>query len=125
LEVLPDLPTVDEFVPGYEASSWYGVGAPKGTSTEIIEKLKRGIDALVADPNMRARLVGLGLQPMSLTRRIRKIYWRPDRQMGPGDQVRGHQAGLSPRSTFQVYVQVGHLALLRSPIAASRAKLSA
>src|SRR5262245_9058360 len=40
LEVLPDLPTVDEFVPGYEAGSWFGVGAPKGTSTEIIEKLK-------------------------------------------------------------------------------------
>src|SRR5262245_15898940 len=66
LEVLPGLPTVDEFVPGYEASSWYGVGAPKGTSTEIIEKLNREIDAIVADLNMRARLVGLGLQPMSL-----------------------------------------------------------
>jgi len=67
LEVLPGLPTVDEFVPGYEASSWYGVGAPKGISTEIIEKLKREIDAIVADPNMRARLVDLGVQPMSLT----------------------------------------------------------
>src|SRR5215468_2638701 len=67
LEVLPDVPTVDEFVPGYEASSWFGVGAPKGTSTEIIEKLNKEIDAIVADPNMRARLVGLGVQPMSLT----------------------------------------------------------
>jgi tripartite-type tricarboxylate transporter receptor subunit TctC len=66
-EVLPDLPTVDEFVPGYEASSWFGVGAPKGTSTEIIEKLNKEIDAVVAKPNMKARLVGLGLQPMSLT----------------------------------------------------------
>jgi tripartite-type tricarboxylate transporter receptor subunit TctC len=66
LEVLPGLPTVDEFVPGYEASSWFGVGAPKGTSTKIIEKLNREIDAIVADPNTRARLVGLGLQPMSL-----------------------------------------------------------
>jgi tripartite-type tricarboxylate transporter receptor subunit TctC len=67
LEVLPGLPTVDEFVPGYEAGSWYGVGAPKGTSTKIIEKLKKEIDAAVAEPNMKARLVGLGLQPMSLT----------------------------------------------------------
>ena len=67
LEVLPDLPTVDEFVPGYEASTWYGVGAPKGTSKEIIEKLKKEVDAVVAKPNMKARLVGLGLQPMSLT----------------------------------------------------------
>ena len=67
LEVLPDVPTVDEFVPGYEASSWFGVGAPKDTSTEIIEKLNKEIDAIVAEPNMKARLVGLGLQPMSLT----------------------------------------------------------
>jgi tripartite-type tricarboxylate transporter receptor subunit TctC len=67
LEVLSGLPTVDEFVPGYEASSWYGVGAPKGTSTEIIEKLEKEIDAIVGEPNMKARLVGLGLQPMSLT----------------------------------------------------------
>jgi tripartite-type tricarboxylate transporter receptor subunit TctC len=66
LEMLPDLPTVDEFVPGYEASSWFGLGAPKGTSTEITEKLNKEIDAIVADPNMRARLVGLGFQPMSL-----------------------------------------------------------
>jgi tripartite-type tricarboxylate transporter receptor subunit TctC len=67
LEVLPDVPTVDEFVPGYEASSWFGVGAPKGISTDIIEKLNKEIDAIVAEPNMKARLVGLGLQPMSLT----------------------------------------------------------
>ena len=65
--MLPDVPTVDEFVPGYEASSWFGVGAPKGTSTEIIEKLNKEIDAIVAELNMKARLVGLGLQPMSLT----------------------------------------------------------
>ena len=64
--MLPDLPTVDEFVPGYEASSWYGVGAPKGISTEIVERLNKEIDAIVAEPNMKTRLVGLGLQPMSL-----------------------------------------------------------
>src|SRR5262245_59879578 len=67
LEVLPDVPTVDEFVPGYEASSWFGVGTPKGTSTEIVEKLNKEMVAIVAEPNMKARLVGLGLQPMSLT----------------------------------------------------------
>jgi tripartite-type tricarboxylate transporter receptor subunit TctC len=66
-EVLPHVPTMAEFVPGYEASTWYGVGAPKGTSTEIIEKLNREINAVVAEPNMKARLAGLGLQPMSLT----------------------------------------------------------
>ena len=66
-EVLPHVPTMAEFVPGYEASTWYGVGAPKGTSTEIIEKLNREINAVVDEPNMKARLAGLGLQPMSLT----------------------------------------------------------
>jgi tripartite-type tricarboxylate transporter receptor subunit TctC len=66
-EALPDVPTMGEFVPGYEASTWYGVGAPKGTSTELIEKLRKEIDAVVAEPNVKTRLVGLGLQPMSLT----------------------------------------------------------
>ena len=66
-EVLPHVPTMAEFVPGYEASTWYGVGAPKGTSTEIIEKLNKDINAVVTEPNMKGRLVGLGLQPMPLT----------------------------------------------------------
>jgi tripartite-type tricarboxylate transporter receptor subunit TctC len=67
LEVLPGIPTVGEFLPGYEPRGWYGVGAPKGISTKIIEKLNNEIDALVAEPNVKARLVRLGLQPMSLT----------------------------------------------------------
>jgi len=66
-EVLPHVPTMGEFVPGYEASTWYGVGAPKGTSTGVIEKLNKDINAIVTEPNMKARLVGLGLQPMPLT----------------------------------------------------------
>ena len=57
--VLPDLPTVGEFVPGYEASSWYGVGAPKGTSTEIIGKLNKEINAILAEPKMKARFAEL------------------------------------------------------------------
>jgi tripartite-type tricarboxylate transporter receptor subunit TctC len=66
-EVLLHVPTMGEFVPGYEANTWYGVGAPKGTSTEIIEKLNKDINAVVAEPNIKARLAGLGVQPMSLT----------------------------------------------------------
>jgi tripartite-type tricarboxylate transporter receptor subunit TctC len=66
-EVLPQVPTMDEFVPGYEASTWWGVGAPKGTSTQIVEKLNKDINAVVTEPNIKARLVGLGLQPMQLT----------------------------------------------------------
>jgi len=59
LDALPDIPAVAEFVPGYEASSWYGVGAPKNTPVEIIDKLNREIDAGVADPKMKARLADL------------------------------------------------------------------
>jgi len=54
-------------VPGYEASAWYGLSAPKSTPTEIIETLNRATSAAVADPNMKSRLVGLGAEPMSMT----------------------------------------------------------
>jgi tripartite-type tricarboxylate transporter receptor subunit TctC len=64
---LPDIPTVGEFVPGYEASGWLGIGAPKGTSTEIIERLNKEINAVIAAPDVKARLVGLGVEPMSMT----------------------------------------------------------
>jgi tripartite-type tricarboxylate transporter receptor subunit TctC len=57
---LPDIPTVGEFLLDYEASNWYGVGAPKATPAEIVEKLNKEINAGLADPNMKARLVDLG-----------------------------------------------------------------
>jgi tripartite-type tricarboxylate transporter receptor subunit TctC len=60
LDALPDIPAVAEFVPGYEASGWFGVGAPSNTPVEIIDKLNKEIDAGVADPKMKARLVDLG-----------------------------------------------------------------
>jgi tripartite-type tricarboxylate transporter receptor subunit TctC len=59
-EVLPGIPTVAEFVPGYEASNWYGIGAPKNTPTEIVEKLNKEINAALADPNLKGRLADLG-----------------------------------------------------------------
>src|SRR5262245_11706701 len=59
-EALPDVPTVDEFVPGYEASAWFGVGAPKATPAEVVEKLNKEINAGLADPKMKARLADLG-----------------------------------------------------------------
>jgi len=59
-EALPDLPTVGEFVQGYEASSWYGVGAPKGTPADIIDKLNKEINAGLADPKIKTRLADLG-----------------------------------------------------------------
>lgn len=59
-EVLPDMPTVGEFVPGYEASGWAGVVAPRNTPSEIVEKLNRTINAGLADPKMKARFADLG-----------------------------------------------------------------
>jgi tripartite-type tricarboxylate transporter receptor subunit TctC len=59
-DALPDIPTADEFVPGYEASTWYGVGAPKATPAEIVEKLNEEIKASLADPKLQARLADLG-----------------------------------------------------------------
>ena len=64
---LPDVPVMGEFVPGYEASQWYGLGAPRNTPAEVIGKLNKEINAVAADPNMKARLAGLGVDPMSMT----------------------------------------------------------
>lgn len=60
-EVLPDVPTVGEFVPGYEAISWYGVGVPKNTPGDIVERLNKEINTALADPAMKARLAELGV----------------------------------------------------------------
>jgi tripartite-type tricarboxylate transporter receptor subunit TctC len=57
---LPHIPTVSDFVPGYEASFWTGVGAPKNTPAEIVNKLNKEINAALADPKMKARLADLG-----------------------------------------------------------------
>jgi tripartite-type tricarboxylate transporter receptor subunit TctC len=67
LDALPDIPTVGEFVPGYEASGWFGLGAPKNTPAPIIATLNWEIDAELADPTMKARIADLGGSPMSMT----------------------------------------------------------
>jgi len=59
-DALPGIPTMGEFVPGYEASTWYGVGAPKATPAEIVDKLNKEINAALDDPKMKARLAELG-----------------------------------------------------------------
>jgi tripartite-type tricarboxylate transporter receptor subunit TctC len=58
-DALPDIPTVGEFVPGYESRSWYGVGAPKHTPTDIIDKLNKEINSALADPKLKVRLADL------------------------------------------------------------------
>jgi tripartite-type tricarboxylate transporter receptor subunit TctC len=66
-EALPDVPTVSDFVPGYEAGDWLGVGAPRNTPTEIIDLLNKEITAGVADPKIKARFADLGGTPLALT----------------------------------------------------------
>jgi tripartite-type tricarboxylate transporter receptor subunit TctC len=61
LEVLPDIPTVGEFVPGYEASGWYGIGAVRNTPAEIVDRLNGEVNAALADPRMKARFADLGV----------------------------------------------------------------
>jgi len=64
-QVLPDIPTLGEFVPGYEAIGWQGIGAPKNTPTDIIDKLNKDINACIADPKLKARLADLGTTPLA------------------------------------------------------------
>ena len=67
-EALPDVPTVGDFLSGFEASVWIGVGAPKNTPAEIIDMLNKEISAALADPKMKARLADLGFTPLVLSR---------------------------------------------------------
>jgi tripartite-type tricarboxylate transporter receptor subunit TctC len=67
LKILPEIPTIGEFVPGFEGSGRYGIGAPKTTPAGVIEKLNREINAGLADPNMQARLADLGVEPTPMT----------------------------------------------------------
>jgi tripartite-type tricarboxylate transporter receptor subunit TctC len=66
-DALPELPTVSEFLPGYEATAWFGIGAPKNTPAEIVERLNKEINSLLADPQTKARLIDLGGAPMPMS----------------------------------------------------------
>jgi tripartite-type tricarboxylate transporter receptor subunit TctC len=64
LDVLPDVPAINEYLLGYEASSWYGMGAPKDTPAEIVDKLNKGINAGLMQSKLAARFAELGLSPL-------------------------------------------------------------
>jgi tripartite-type tricarboxylate transporter receptor subunit TctC len=63
-DALPDIPTMDSFLPGYEGGIWYGLGAPKATPAEIVNKLNKEVNAALDDPKMKARLADLGGTPL-------------------------------------------------------------
>jgi tripartite-type tricarboxylate transporter receptor subunit TctC len=66
-DALPTLPAIAEFVPGYEATSFFGIGVPRGTPTEIVDRLNKEINAGLADPKMKARIADLGSEAMPMT----------------------------------------------------------
>ena len=86
LDVMPDVPTVAEFVPGYEATQWYGVGAPRNTPAEIVETLNREINVGLADPKMKARLADLGSTVLAGSPAdFGRLRRRRNRKMGQGN----------------------------------------
>ena len=95
LDVMPDVPAMAEFLPGYEASGWYGIAAPKDTPQDVVERLNKEInvgltDAKVKDTSRRARLPGLS----GHSRRDGGLRRGRNRQVGEGDPHRRHQAGV-------------------------------
>jgi tripartite-type tricarboxylate transporter receptor subunit TctC len=79
------LPTVGEFVPGYEASAWDGICAPKNTPTEIVERLNKEVNAGLADPQLKARLTELGNVPMPMSVAEFQKFIRRNGKMGHGN----------------------------------------
>ena len=93
---LPDIPVVGDFVPGYEASSWHGIGLPKNTSGEIVDKLNKEINAILADPKIKAGLAELGSTALAgLARRLWQAHRRRNREVGQGDPGGQHQGGVN------------------------------
>ena len=64
---VPDVPAIAEVVPGYEANVWYGIAAPKGPSPEIVDRLNRAVNTVLANPKRKARIAQLGDSPMPMT----------------------------------------------------------
>jgi len=105
---LPDLPPVADFVPGYEASTWYGLGAPRNTPAEIVDKLNKEINAALSDRKIKARLADLGgNRAERIARRFRKAHRRRNREMGQGSPGSQHQAGVTLALADVPYVPFG------------------
>ena len=103
-EVLPELQTVGDFVPGYEASQWYGIGAPRNTPAEIVDKLNREINAAIADPAMKARFAADRRRAAAgLACRVRQADRGGNREMGPGWSARpaSSRSDASPHASIR------------------------
>jgi len=81
--VLPDIPPLADCLSGYDVSGWFGIGAPKNTPSEIVERLNMNINSGLADLKIKGRLVDLGATSVCrLTRRLRAIHRRRNREVG-------------------------------------------
>ena len=104
LDVLPDVPTVGDVLPGYEASSWTGITAPRNTPVDIIDKLNKAINAGLADAKIRERLADLGGLPMPMTpAEFGKFIVDETEKWGQGDPRGQHQAGLRPLVAARIF----------------------
>jgi hypothetical protein len=102
-EILPDVPVLSDFVPGYEASAWLGLGAPRNTPADIVERLNRETNASLMSPEMKARFPRFGRY--SVYQSAGRIWQAPrlrNREVGPGDPGGQHQGGLIGK--FQPHV---------------------
>ena len=94
-DALPDVPSIGETVPGYEANVFYGIAAPKGTPSEIVGKLHQAVDVVLADPRAKARFAELGgVLDAHGACSLWRARCRRDREMGQGGEFRGDQAGV-------------------------------
>jgi len=98
-ESLPEVPAMNEFVPGYEADSFHGISAPKGTPREIVEKLNREINAALADQKVEGAARGIGCRGVHRNAGgLRTLSRGRDRALGQGDRVFGGQGGVASKS---------------------------
>ena len=96
-QMLPELPTVSEFVPDYEVSSWFGLGAPRSTPADIIAKLNAEVSAALADPRLQdADRRSEQRAASDVSARARNAHRRRNGEMGQGDQVLGRESRLMP-----------------------------
>ena len=93
-EMLPDIPILADFVPGYEASALFGVGVPRNTPVEIVDRLNKEISAILGEPEIQQQLAAIGTIHCALACRVRQAHRRRNREVGQGGQILRREAGL-------------------------------
>ena len=94
-DALPDMPTVGDFLPGFEASQWCGFGAPRNTPSEIVDRLNKEINAGLGDPKLKAQFADVGGAALSgLPRRFGKLIADETEKWGKVVRAAEHQAGV-------------------------------